>query len=189
MSESLVWQILYWAWVASEVAILVVTRTREGGGEIRDRSSLRVLWLVIVVSITAGIWIGETHRHTIFHGAWWVRPVSLGMIAVALAVRWTAVLTLGRSFSANVAIHATQTVHKTGLFRFVRHPSYSGLLLVFAAIGLHTRNWLSLAVIVIPTTAALMYRIHVEEAALREAFGDEYEAYSRRTKRLIPGVY
>jgi protein-S-isoprenylcysteine O-methyltransferase Ste14 len=39
-----------------------------------------------------------------------------------------------------------------------------------------------------PPLAALLYRIHVEEAALRNAF-DEYDDYSRTTKRLIPGIY
>jgi protein-S-isoprenylcysteine O-methyltransferase Ste14 len=100
-----------------------------------------------------------------------------------------AIFTLGRSFSANVAIHATQTVHKTGLFRFVRHPSYSGLVIIFAAVGLHTRNWMGLAIILIPTAIALLYRIHVEEAVLTQAFGQEYLDYSRCTKRLIPGIY
>jgi protein-S-isoprenylcysteine O-methyltransferase Ste14 len=38
-------------------------------------------------------------------------------------------------------------------------------------------------------TAALLYRIHVEEAALREHFGAEYVAYCAETKRLVPGVY
>jgi protein-S-isoprenylcysteine O-methyltransferase Ste14 len=36
---------------------------------------------------------------------------------------------------------------------------------------------------------AVTYRIHVEEQALTEAFGDEYRDYSRDTKRLIPNVY
>ena len=40
-----------------------------------------------------------------------------------------------------------------------------------------------------PTTAAVLYRIHVEEAALNEAFGAQYASYSKQTKRLIPGVY
>ena len=65
----------------------------------------------------------------------------------------------------------------------------SGLLLVFVAIGLHSCSWTAFAVVLVPTTAAVLYRIHVEELALREAFGDEYAEYSRTTARLIPGVY
>ncbi len=71
----------------------------------------------------------------------------------------------------------------------VRHPSYSGLLLVFLAVGLWTRNWLSLAIFVVPPMLALLYRMDVEEWALREAFGTECEEYSQETKRLIPEVY
>jgi protein-S-isoprenylcysteine O-methyltransferase Ste14 len=89
----------------------------------------------------------------------------------------------------NVAIHATQTVHKTGLFRWVRHPSYTGMLLIFTAIGLSQRNWLSLAIMLVVPTAALLYRIHVEEMALTEAFGEDYLEYSRVTRRLVPGIY
>ena len=98
-------------------------------------------------------------------------------------------MSLGRSFSANVAIHAEQRLQTAGLYRFVRHPSYFGLLLVLVAIGLHTRNWIGFATVVIPSMAALSYRIHVEEQALRAAFGDVYAVYTSRTKRLLPGVY
>ena len=71
----------------------------------------------------------------------------------------------------------------------MRHPSYTGMLLIFLAIGLNTKNWLGLAIIVLLPMAALLYRIHVEEQALQGAFGREYAEYSQRTKRLIPGVY
>ena len=111
------------------------------------------------------------------------------VMLVALAIRWTAIFTLGKTFSSNVAIQDSQQITRTGLYRFVRHPSYLGLALVFLAIGLHSRNWISFAVVLLPTIAALLYRIHVEEAALGEAFGEEYAAYSKVTKRLLPGVY
>jgi protein-S-isoprenylcysteine O-methyltransferase Ste14 len=183
------WGALYWAWVASEIVILLATRTRRSTGTVRDRGSLLLLWPVIIASITAGIWIGETHAHTLFHGAHWVRYAALALLVAGLALRWTAIVTLGKSFSANVAIHATQTLNRAGLFALVRHPSYSGMLVIFIAIGLHTRNWLALAITVIPPTAALLYRIHVEELALREAFGQQYTDYSATTKRLIPGIF
>ena len=155
----------------------------------RDRGSIVVLWIVIFSSIFAGSWYGETHPHTIFAGAHWVRTASVAMLAAGLAVRWTAIASLGSSFSANVAIHADQKLYCKGLFALVRHPSYTGMLIIFAAIGVHMRNWAGLALVLIPTTAALLYRIHVEEAALRHAFGQEYDEYSKSTKRLIPGIF
>ena len=187
--QSFVWSILYICWVISEVGLLVVTRTRPGtSGQVKDRGSLLLLWPVIACSISLGTWYGETHGHTIA-GGMWTRLLSIGLLGVGLLIRWSAILRLGRSFSANVAIHATQRLERSGIFRFVRHPSYSGLLLIFAAVGLHSRNWFSFAIILLPTALALSYRIHVEEAALREAFGSEYADYCRTTKRLIPGIY
>jgi protein-S-isoprenylcysteine O-methyltransferase Ste14 len=189
MNISTVWHALYWAWIASEVAILLLTRTRRSSGKVQDRGSILILWVVIVLAITGGKWFGEMHPNADFHGAQWVRPFCVLLLAAALALRWTAVLTLGRSFSANVAIRSTQTLHKTGLYRFIRHPSYTGLLLIFVAVGLRTLNWAALVIVLVPILAAMLYRIHIEEAALRGAFGTEYTNYSRTTKRLIPGLY
>jgi protein-S-isoprenylcysteine O-methyltransferase len=92
---------------------------------------------------------------------------------------------LGKAFSANVAIRQEQKLKQSGLYRFVCHPSYSGLLLILLAVGLHSRNWAGLLVLIVPATAALIYRIHIEEAALSEAFGEQYADYSKATWRAL----
>ena len=99
------------------------------------------------------------------------------------------IVALGKSFSANVAIRSTQTIQRKGLYGVVRHPSYLGMEIIFVAAGLYTRNRASLAVIVVLPAAANLYRMHVEEAAVLNAFGDEYAGYGRSTKRLVSGVY
>ena len=189
LSWDSIWHSAYWVWLGTEAFVLLKTRTRRGNGKLRDRGSLIALWVTIAASITVGTWIGEANRHTASNGPEWMRSAAVVVLIAGLVLRWAAILALGRSFSANVAIHATQTVYRGGVFRYIRHPSYTGLMLVFLALGLHTRNWIGLAVVLLPTTAVLLYRIRVEEAALSEAFGEEYREYSRTTKRLIPGVY
>lgn len=189
MDISLLWQILFYGWTASEIGIAVVTRTRRGGGKVRDRGSMLAMWAVIVAAITAAEFIAHMAPATNSGGAYRVEFAAVVVIIAGILLRWTAILSLGRAFSANVAIRDAQTINRSGLYRFVRHPSYSGLLLVFAAIALHERNWLAAAIVLVPTAAAVLYRIHVEEAALNEAFGAEYAAYSKTTRRLIPGVY
>jgi protein-S-isoprenylcysteine O-methyltransferase Ste14 len=186
---SLLWRILIWGWLASEIVIGIATRTKRSSGNVRDRGTLAILWIVIFASITACEWIGDRSTPNMFGGAHWLKPLSDALIMVGLAVRWTAILTLGKAFSSNVAIQQSQTIQRSGLYRIVRHPSYLGMLIIFFAIGVHSRNWLGLAVVMIPTTVALLYRIHVEEIALRDAFGAEYADYSKFTKRLIPGIY
>jgi protein-S-isoprenylcysteine O-methyltransferase Ste14 len=180
---------LYLSWVLSEIGILILTRTTSGGGEIKDRGSLLILWVTMIASINLGTRFGDSHALVMSGEVEWGRYVSLACMIFGLAIRWTAVASLGRSFSANVAIHAEQQLSTTGLYRFVRHPSYFGLLLVLVAIGLHTRDWIGFAIVVLPPLAALGYRIHVEEQALRTAFGPVYTVYAGRTKRLLPGLY
>jgi protein-S-isoprenylcysteine O-methyltransferase Ste14 len=189
MAISLLWKVLYWSWIVTEVLVLLVTRTRRGGGEISDRGSLIVLWVVIFASLSAAGWAGAVCTFADIPGSHWMRPAALVLLALGLVVRWSAIYTLGRSFSANVAIHATQQLNRSGLFRYMRHPSYTGMVVIFLAVGLRSRNWLGLAFSVVPPLLALLYRIHVEEAALTGAFGDQYREYSRTTKRLFPGVY
>jgi protein-S-isoprenylcysteine O-methyltransferase Ste14 len=186
---AMMWTWLSAGWVLSEIVIAFVTRTRSGGGKVRDRGSQVLLWIVIFTSITACDRVQHAVPANMFGGARWLRPVALAVLVAGLAIRWTAILSLGKSFSANVAIRESQTVYRAGLYRFVRHPSYSGLVLIFLAIGLQAHNWISLVLAVVPTTLALFYRIHVEEIALREAFGEEYAAYSRETKRLVPWAF
>jgi protein-S-isoprenylcysteine O-methyltransferase Ste14 len=189
MTVSSIWRVLFYAWFASEIYVAIATRTRRSSGNIRDRGSMLILWLVITASITACEWIAAAAQPNLFGGGHWLKTAALILLVAGLTIRWFAILSLGKSFSANVAIQDTQKVHRSGLYRFVRHPSYLGLLIIFLAIGAHSRNWIGLAAVMLPTTAALLYRIRVEEAALCEAFGDEYLEYIRTTKRLVPGMY
>jgi protein-S-isoprenylcysteine O-methyltransferase Ste14 len=189
MHLSMLWAWLYWLWVASEVLIAIATRTRRTGGEVRDRGTQILLWAVIIASVTSAEWISYEVQSPMFGRAPWLRLAGVLILLAGLAIRWAAILNLGSAFSANVAIREAQRVRTTGLYRFVRHPSYLGLVLIFLAIGVHSRNWISLAMVLALPTVALLYRIRVEETALREAFGDEYIAYSRITKRLVPGLY
>jgi len=71
----------------------------------------------------------------------------------------------------------------------LRHPSYTGLLLAFAGLGLTAANWVSLAGVVILPLVALLWRIHAEERALLATLGDRYRSYAAQHKRLIPLVW
>ena len=189
MSRSLIWNTLTWIWLVAELLLVVATRTRRSRGSVRDRGSMLLLWVTIAASITVCQWNKAVHPSTMFGGAEWLAITGLILFVAGLTVRAVAIYTLGAAFSVNVAIRSAQRVCKRGLYRHLRHPSYTGMLLIFAAYGVHSRNWWSLAVVVAGPTAAMLYRIHVEEAALLGAFGEEYADYMRTTKRLIPGVY
>jgi len=115
--------------------------------------------------------------------------MSLLLLVGGLIFRWTAILTLGRFFTVNVAISDDHKIIESGLYRYLRHPSYTGLLQAFLGLGLAFRNWISLVILFLPIIPALLRRITVEERALSATFGVQYEEYCARTWRLLPWLY
>jgi protein-S-isoprenylcysteine O-methyltransferase Ste14 len=78
-----------------------------------------------------------------------------------------------------------QSVVEAGPYRFVRHPSYTGMLLTLLGVLLCSTNWLALASFLI-ALPGLAYRIKVEEGALIGALGEPYRRYMGRTRRIVP---
>jgi protein-S-isoprenylcysteine O-methyltransferase Ste14 len=101
------------------------------------------------------------------------------VIWVGLALRVWAVLTLGRSFSTFIQVDADQAVVTRGP-RWVRHPSYTGLLLIALGFGLGVGNWLSLAVCALIPLVGLLPRIAAEEAELTRVLDDQYRGIRRQ---------
>ena len=106
-----------------------------------------------------------------------------------MIIRFIAIRTLGKFFTVNLAIHGDQSLIKAGLYKYIRHPSYTGSLISFVGFGLSLNNWVSLIVIFVPVLITFINRINIEEKLLHEQFGIEYEEYKARTKRLIPMIY
>ena len=182
-------QIVNVVWALSEVILVVSARWNRRSASPRDRGSRTLLWWVIGTGLAAGTAFQSVSAAGIRMSQPWLLGVSLLLLVVGLVIRWTAILTLGRFFSTSVAVHPDHRLVRTGPFRLVRHPSYSGLVLLFLGMGLSFGNWLSLAAIEIPFLAALLYRIQVEESLLVEVLGQDYIDYCRSTKRLLPGIF
>jgi protein-S-isoprenylcysteine O-methyltransferase Ste14 len=117
-----------------------------------------------------------------------VRWVGVALFAAGGALRIWPVFVLGRRFSGLVAIQPGHTLVTTGVYGVIRHPSYLGLLVSSLGWALAFRSGIGvlLVALLIPP---LIARIEAEERLLRTQFGAEYDAYCRRTSRLIPGIY
>jgi protein-S-isoprenylcysteine O-methyltransferase len=166
---------------------LAVFRHKTEKAENRDRFSLALIMVGNLVAWIVGIGLafaGLGSMHSVP-----LQFAGLLVMAVGIVVRSTAIVQLGRFHTPNVAVRADHQLMNTGLYRYVRHPSYLGALIAFLGFSLGLGNWLSLAVIMGVTVCIYLYRMHEEEAALSAAFGDAYRAYSRTTKRLIPGLF
>jgi protein-S-isoprenylcysteine O-methyltransferase Ste14 len=106
-----------------------------------------------------------------------------------LALRAWAISSLGPLFTRHVRVDAGHHVVETGPYRWVRHPAYTGAILLMAGVGLGLGNALALAFFLVLPTAGYLWRIPREEALLRGRLGGEYARYAARTRRLVPGVW
>lgn len=176
-------------WLISEIALGWITRSNDPEALRRDHSSLRFLWISLTVGMTVGIYLGLRGVGFVAAGSRIVSAAGLVLVALGMALRWIAIATLRRQFTSNVSIQQGHELVNRGLYRCIRHPSYTGSLLSFFGFGLTFANWLSTLIIFVPVLCAFLYRITVEEQALTAHFGDRYTDYCRATKRLIPGVY
>ena len=111
----------------------------------------------------------------------------LFLAGVALAV-W-AQRSLRSSYTAYLAVQGGQRLVNSGPYRSVRHPAYSGQLLMTLGVAIGYSSVIGLAAIPILLFPGLAYRIQVEERLLTAQFGEAYAAYARRTRRLIPGLW
>ncbi len=107
------------------------------------------------------------------------------LIIVGVVIRQWAIAVLGRFFSLTVRVAEDHRVVDKGPYRLVRHP-YTGIMITFTGLGLAVQSWPAVLVLLLVFAVAYGYRMHVEEATLAFQLGEQYVAYTRRTKRLIP---
>jgi protein-S-isoprenylcysteine O-methyltransferase Ste14 len=159
------------------------TRTRDRGSY---RLILTLLWIAVALDFTLSFILPQMsilqHRAAFFF-------LGIGLMLSGLAFRFYAMSLLGRFFTYDVAVHASQTVIETGPYRYIRHPSYTSALITLVGLGLALGNWAGLLALLTCMGIAYGYRMSVEEAALAAALGEPYKHYMRRTRRLIPFVY
>ena len=112
---------------------------------------------------------------------------SVAITALGLGFAVWARRHLGRNWSANVEVKENHALIRTGPYRYVRHPIYTGLLLAFCGSALATGEWRGpLAVIL--AFLSFVRKTSVEERRMRATF-PEYERYRQNTPRLVPFIY
>jgi protein-S-isoprenylcysteine O-methyltransferase Ste14 len=174
-------------WGLLELGLRVREAARGKGRREHDRGT-RVM-IVVSIGLALGA-AGAAHsRVTGLRMPEAARWIGLGVMCLGLATRVWAVAALGRSFRTTVEVDPGQAVVTSGPYRWVRHPAYTGLLLILAGYGLALGNWLSFAACLVIPLPAFLQRIRIEEAELDRVLGDTYRSYQATTARLIPRVW
>ena len=176
-------------WLISEILLNVSRRAVPDQNKNTDERTLCLIWIVLMFAVAGGILLARFTHAPIFSDTNSAHTIGAVVIIFGMLVRFSAILQLGKFFTVDVTIRHGHEIVQKGLYRVMRHPSYTGALLSFAGFGLVQDNWFSLAVIFIPVLFAMLKRIAVEERALLQHFGEAYEAYRKKTWRLIPFIY
>jgi protein-S-isoprenylcysteine O-methyltransferase Ste14 len=122
-------------------------------------------------------------------GVLWPYLLGLGLMVAGVGLRVWSIAVLGRWFQYQITIQPGQHVVTSGPYRYVRHPSYTGLVLVLAGIGLASGDVWSLVAVLVLGATGLVIRIRTEERQLTQALGAEYERFAAGRKRLVPHVW
>jgi|ERR1035437_3999183 protein-S-isoprenylcysteine O-methyltransferase Ste14 len=180
--------VVYALWLLSELVIGgIIPRSRRHGTPIRyeDRSSRLLISLSMFLSLMIAFLFAASGIASLPSGAFYL---GIGLMIAGILLRQWSIAVLGRYFSRTVGVQEGQAVVDRGPYRLVRHPAYTGSLLTMVGLGFVLQSWGAVLVLIAFFGAAFGYRIHVEEAVLTSKLGDEYVAYAKKTKRLIPYV-
>lgn len=150
----------------------------------KDKGSYRI---VIVASYAALIiaFTFRSHEIGIISGS--LQYIGLIILIAGILLREWAIWVLGKYFTVRVQVSENAKLVTEGPYKYIRHPAYTGGFLVFAGIPLAIGTWSGALIAIIVSITAYQYRIKIEEKALQEAFGSEYEEYKKRTWKLLPG--
>jgi protein-S-isoprenylcysteine O-methyltransferase Ste14 len=174
------WIVFVVTWV---VAAWFVKRTVE-----RSRSGARLAIMVVaLLAFSAGDHPQLLGRHRLWTPSLPTEWLAAAVAVLGLAVMLWARLALGRNWSGAVTLKEDHELIEHGPYRFVRHPIYTGLLLL--ALGtamLHA--WLSEFLFCAALLVALWFKLRAEERLLTRHFPEAYPRYRQRVRALIPFV-
>jgi protein-S-isoprenylcysteine O-methyltransferase Ste14 len=178
--------------VLTVLAVLFVPDEGRGSGE-GEKTLKRQKFAILVMQVTsiAVVLIGPYSDR---HGFWaigesgGIRVPGLFLTLIGYTLMNAAVVTLGRQFSIDVTIQKNHKLITGGIYRFIRHPRYMGIMMFMTGISLVFRSWAAV-VLSVGTAIVLIWRIRDEEKLLHQEFAAEWENYRKSSWRLIPFIY
>jgi protein-S-isoprenylcysteine O-methyltransferase Ste14 len=113
---------------------------------------------------------------------------GIALLVAGLALSVWARRHLGSNWSAAVTLKRDHELIRTGPYRFVRHPIYSGLLLAIVGTALTVDEWRALIAVVL-IAGGLVAKMRTEDRFLADLFQDEYARYRAKVPALIPRLW
>jgi protein-S-isoprenylcysteine O-methyltransferase Ste14 len=177
-------------WITTEIYLILRDKSYGKGKTTIDKRTR--IYNTIATTIAMGLppvitWIpifGLNNKVISF--LFWI---GIAVLSLGFLLRQWSISILGRYFRTTIELEKDQKVIQKGPYKYIRHPSYSGIILFFIGYGIAYQNWISVVIAVIFPTMSLLYRIKNEEIVLVKEIGKEYYIYKGKTKKLIPGIW
>jgi protein-S-isoprenylcysteine O-methyltransferase Ste14 len=174
---------LFCAWILSEF-INNIWSLKNSQTTNQDKGSHRIIVftsyaMLFIVFVFRSFEIGTFNRD--------LQYVGFILIVAGIFLREWSIWVLGKHFTVRVQVRDNAKLVTQGPYKYIRHPSYTGGYLTFVGIPLAIGTWTGALVTIVVSMIAYLYRIRIEEEALQEAFGSEYEEYKKGTWKLFPG--
>jgi protein-S-isoprenylcysteine O-methyltransferase Ste14 len=115
----------------------------------------------------------------------WISCTSVVLVALGFAITFWARVILGDNWSGTVTVKVDHTLIRSGPYRWVRHPIYSGLLLSIFGAMIALDQWRGFVALPLLWIAFTIKRLK-EERFMRQTFGDQYAEYSKTTGAIVP---
>ena len=175
--------VVYWA--------VAAISARRGLKRSAFRGSMKLRLILMVVIVAAVVLTRHSSAlHALQFSVFWSIPAAIsGAIIATLGavLAFTARAAIGRNWGTPGMQRTDTDLITRGPYALVRHPIYSGILLMMVgtAIGLIAAWWLVAAA----AAVYFIYSARAEERYMCERFPDAYPTYRARTKMLVPFLF
>jgi protein-S-isoprenylcysteine O-methyltransferase len=174
-------------YIISEIKL--AARTSRGTDNTLDKGTRRLVWRLSAIGYNMA-WLPVIfHFGQLVGLGGWLTWVGVAIMISGVAFRQYAISVLGKFFTATIQIKKDHELIQTGPYRYIRHPSYLGILIMAFGLGIAMANWISLLLCLVLPAIGLMQRIRFEEKELEQHFGKQYQDYKKNTRRVIPFIY
>jgi protein-S-isoprenylcysteine O-methyltransferase Ste14 len=152
-----------------------------------ERFLERAAWIFLVwwIAFLLPFFLGDSALLS----SWWVSGLGFVVMVAGMVIRKVAIQTLDRHFTYQLSLREDHQLIETGIYRILRHPSYTGTLLEGLGMLLVGRSLPALCLFLLGAIILFTWRIRREESWMIAHFGDAYRAYQARTWRLLPWVF
>ncbi len=114
--------------------------------------------------------------------------LGIGSMVIGIYFHHWSIYSLGKYYSRTLRVQKEHQLVREGPYKIIRHPGYTGSLLIQIGFAILTQNIISSTLIIVLSMVFYQYRIFLEEQMLIKAFGSQYINYQRESWQLIPFI-